>query len=371
MSAETRVAEVFAHAGITLGGTKPWDIRVHDKRFFNRIITGGSLALGESYVDGWWDAPRLDQTFARIHAADLRKHVRVTPSLAFHYAKASILNRQSKRRARIVGEKHYDKGNDLYEAMLDPTMAYSCGYWRDAKTLAAAQRAKYELICKKLGLKKGMRVLDIGCGWGGFLIYAAKKYGITGVGITISVEQATLARERAKGLPIEIRVQDYRKLRERFERIVSVGMFEHVGYKNYKTYMRVVRRCLTDDGLFLLHTIGSNRSTKATDPWIEKYIFPNGMLPSVAQIGKAMENVFVLEDWHSFGAHYDKTLMAWDENFRKAWPRLKNHYDERFYRMWRYYLMASAGGFRVRKLQLWQLVLSTAGVRGGYERPKA
>lgn len=368
MTARDEAAKIFALADIRINGKRPWDIQVHDERFYGRVITGGSLALGESYMDGLWDAERLDEFFTHVQAAQLQRKVRITPKLAFHYAKAVVLNQQSKRRAHIIGERHYDIGNDLYEAMLDKSMTYSCGYWRDAKTLDAAQDAKYELICKKIGLEQGMRVLDIGCGWGGFLIYAARKYRAKGTGITVSKEQAELARRRAKGLPIEVRLQDYRELNEKFDRIISIGMVEHVGAKNYRTYMRVARRCLADDGLFLLHTIGALRSTTATDPWIAKYIFPNSMLPSIAQLGKAAEGLFVIEDLHNFSADYDKTLMAWDANFRKAWPRLKRKYGERFYRMWRFYLMASAGGFRARKLQLWQFVLSPNGVRNGYQR---
>jgi len=167
-------------------------------------------------------------------------------------------------------------------------------------------------------------------------------------------------------LPIELRLQDYRDVHETFDHVISLGMFEHVGYKNYRTYMEVASRCLKDDGLFLLHTIGGNMSVTHTDPWIERYIFPNSMLPSLAQIGKAIEKIFVMEDWHNFGADYDKTLMAWFHNFNKHWDTLKGKHGDRFYRMWKFYLLASAGGFRARKNQLWQIVLSKNGVPGGY-----
>jgi cyclopropane-fatty-acyl-phospholipid synthase len=250
--------------------------------------------------------------------------------------------------------------------MLDKRMVYTCGYWKDAKTLDEAQEAKLDLTCKKLNLKPGMKVLDIGCGWGSFAKYAAEKYKVKVVGITVSKEQAVLAKALCKGLPIEIRLQDYRDLNEKFDRIVSLGMFEHVGYKNYKTYMKVVHRCLKDDGLFLLHTIGGNKSVKSTDPWIDKYIFPNSMLPSIKQMGDAIEDYFVMEDWHNFSADYDKTLMAWYNNFENSWNKLKDDYDERFHRMWRYYLLACAGTFRARKSQLWQIVLSKDGIKEGY-----
>ena len=251
------------------------------------------------------------------------------------------------------------------ERTFERTLAH--GYWKEAKTLAAAQEAKLELVCKKMSLEPGMKVLDIGCGWGSFALYAAEHYGVEVVGITVSKEQVTLANERGQGLPVTFRLQDYRDVTEPFDRIVSLGMFEHVGYKNYRDYMKAAARCLKDDGLFLLHTIGWIKSETSLDPWIHKYIFPNGMLPSLAQISKASEELFVMEDIHSFGTDYDKTLMAWHENFEEHWPELKDKYDERFYRMWRYYLLVCAGSFRARKNQLWQIVFSKNGVVSGYK----
>lgn len=275
---------------------------------------------------------------------------------------------QSRRRAFIVGERHYNLGNDLFQNMLDKRMNYSCAYWKDASNLDEAQENKLELICKKLYLQPGMRVLDIGCGWGAFAKYAAERYGVEVVGITVSKDQVALGREMCKGLPVEIKLQDYRDVNEKFDRIVSVGMIEHVGYKNYREYFLIAHRNLKDDGLFLLHTISQVRSTKSTDAWIHKYIFPNGMLPSIAQLAKAVENLFVIEDIHNFGADYDKTLMAWYNNFNTNWGKIKDKYGERFYRMWKYFLLSSAGAFRARnKNQLWQIVLSKNGVLGGYQ----
>jgi cyclopropane-fatty-acyl-phospholipid synthase len=250
--------------------------------------------------------------------------------------------------------------------MLDRRMIYSCGYWKDTADLDAAQEAKLDLICRKIGLAPGMRILDIGSGWGGFLQFAAERYGVSGVGVTVSKEQAALANERTQGLPVETRLLDYQALDGQFDRIISIGMFEHVGYKNYRPYFTKARQLLDDDGLMLLHTIGGNTSTTHGDPWSEKYIFPNGMLPSIAQIGTATEKLFVIEDWHNFGADYDKTLMAWLERFEAAWPALADQYDQRFYRMWRYYLASFAALFRARTLELWQVVLSPRGVPGGY-----
>jgi cyclopropane-fatty-acyl-phospholipid synthase len=251
--------------------------------------------------------------------------------------------------------------------MLDKRMNYSCAYWKGARTLNKAQENKLELICKKLYLKPGMKVLDIGCGWGAFAKYAAEKYGVEVVGITVSKEQVALAKELCTDLPVEFRLQDYRDVNEKFDRVVSVGMIEHVGYRNYRDYFKVAERCLNDDGLFLLHTIGEVRSVKNINAFTHKYIFPNGMLPSIAQLAKAAEGLFLIEDLHNFGADYDKTLMAWYENFKNSWAEIKDQYDERFYRMWSYFLLSSAGGFRARNTnQLWQIVLSKKGVSGGY-----
>ena len=230
------------------------------------------------------------------------------------------------------------------------------------------KKPNWTLPAGKIGLKPGMKVLDIGCGWGSFAKFAAQRYDAKVVGVTVSKEQIALGRALCKGLPIEFQLKDYRDITGKFDRVVSLGMIEHVGYKNYREYMRVASNALKEDGLFLLHTIGGNISTKSCDPWIEKYIFPNGMLPSISQLAKAMEGLFVMEDWHNFGADYDRTLMAWHANFIKNWKNLEDRYDQRFYRMWTYYLLTCAGSFRARKNQLWQIVLSKHGAPGGYTR---
>jgi len=364
-----RVAKILRLADVQLNGSRPWDIQVHEEAFYPRVLAKGSLGLGESFMDGWWDAPALDRLIFQLLRAHLDQHVRTLSDL-WASVQARLWNLQRPRRAREVGERHYDLGNDLYRAMLGPTMVYSCGYWRNATTLDAAQEAKLDLVCRKLQLKPGMRVLDIGCGWGAALKFAAQRYGISGVGVTVSQEQAEYARDACRGLPIEIRLQDYRDVDERFDRIFSLGMFEHVGVKNYRRYFEIARRCLPPDGLFLLHTIGNNFSTNHTDRWIERYIFPNSMLPSAQQIAAASEGLFVIEDWHNFGADYERTLCAWRDNIERAWPALDARYDERFRRMWRYYLAASIATFRTRQAQVWQIVLSPEGVPGGYLAPR-
>ncbi|MBL7045947.1 MAG: cyclopropane fatty acyl phospholipid synthase [Parcubacteria group bacterium] len=365
MNSKKRAQSLLDKADITINGDKPYDIKVLDERFYDRVFSGGTLALGESYMDGWWEVEDLSTFFSKIFA--VRVESKITKIGVFFYRlKAKLLNLQSVKRAFEVAEVHYDAGNDLYKVMLDKRMVYTCGYWKEASNLDDAQEAKLDLICRKLNFKEGQRVLDIGCGWGSFAKFAAERYGVEVVGITVSKEQLKLARENTKGLSVEIRLQDYRDLDEKFDHIVSIGMFEHVGYKNHREFMEVVSKSLKDGGLLLLHTIGANISAVATDPWIHKYIFPNGLIPSATQVSEAIEGYFVMEDWHNFGADYDKTLMAWFENFDSGWESIKGNYDERFYRMWKYYLLLSAATFRARRNNLWQIVLSKKGVVGGY-----
>jgi len=374
MNNEHLVRQLLAKADIQINGSRPWDIQVHDDRLYGRVLRSANLGLGEAYMDGWWDCAALDEFFHRLMRADLSAEVR-SWRLALHALSAVVMNPQSKSRAFTIGEEHYDIGNDLYKLMLDPRMVYTCGYWKQADSLANAQEAKLDLTCKKLGLKKGDHVLDIGCGWGSFAKFASEKYGARVTGVTVSKEQVALGQKLCAGLPVDFQLKDYRDVEGTFDHIVSLGMFEHVGYKNYNTFFDVARKHLKDDGLFLLHTIGGNRSSYGGDPWVLKYIFPNSMLPSVAQIGKAIERKFVMEDWHNFSADYEKTLLAWYDNFEKSWPELAKLQDEkgeliysdRFYRMWRYYLLMFAGTFRARTNQLWQIVLSPRGVRGGYQ----
>ncbi len=359
---------LLEQADVVVGGSRPWDIQVHDERFYTRVLLNGSLGLGETYMEGLWDVERIDQFIHRLLLQ--RLNYRVQPlSARFLAASSRIANRQSRSRAGMVAEVHYDLDNDFYQAMLDDHMAYSCGYWERAETLQEAQDHKLALICRKLGLEPGMRLLDIGCGWGSLVRYAAEHYGVEAVGVTISRQQTELARARCEGLPVDIRLQDYRDIDEKFDRIASVGMFEHVGYRNYRHYMKIARRCLDDDGLFLLHTIGQMNTDFNVDPWIERYIFPNSELPSMKQIAEAVEGIFVIEDIHSFGADYDPTLMAWHDNFQRAWPAFADRFDERFHRMWEYYLLCCAASSRARQMQVWQFVLSPNGIPGGYHRP--
>ncbi|QPL45410.1 cyclopropane fatty acyl phospholipid synthase [Halomonas sp. A40-4] len=362
------VADLLKQADIEINGQRSWDIQLKAPGVIDSALSRGNLGFGESYMQGDWEVESLDQFFYRLMRAQLHQRIKPT-QLIYHSLRARLINRQSAKRAWEVGEKHYDLGNEFYAGMLDKRMTYTCGYWKDATNLDDAQEAKLDLICRKLNLEPGMRVLDIGCGWGSFMAYAAEHYGVECVGLTISREQAEFGQRLMKnGLPVEFRLRDYRDETETFDRIVSIGMFEHVGHKNYREFMEVAHRCLKDDGLFLLHTIGKNLRATACDPWIDKYIFPNGELPVMGQVTDAAEGLFVVEDVHNFGADYDKTLMAWHANFETNWPNFRYRFDETFYRMWRYYLLSCAAAFRAREIQLWQFVLSKKGVVGGYER---
>lgn len=363
------LAPMLEQCDVELNGLRPFDIQLTDPAALGRFVRQGSLGFGESYMDGQWECERIDELVERLLRGALNQRFANTPANYWLGLMARISNLQTRSRARIVGQRHYDIGNDLYEAMLDPYMNYSCAYWETADTLERAQQDKMELICRKLELAPGMTVLDIGCGWGGMARYAAEHYGVKVVGITISEEQHKWAKARLRDHPIEIRLQDYRDVRGQFDRVLSIGMFEHVGYKNYPVFFRNCAHLLRDDGLLLLHTIGGNQSARSTDPWLNRYIFPNSMLPSAAQIGSAIEADFVLEDWHSFGPYYDPTLIAWHHRVNNAWAALGDRYCKRFRRMWNFYLLSCAGAFRARHVQLWQLVLSKGGRTDVYQRP--
>ena len=366
--ARSFIEDLLARADVQINGNRPWDIQVHDERLFDSVLKHGSLGLGESYMAGAFDSPRLDEFFSHVLRARLDEQLG-TLETAWMVLLAKLRNRQSVARAWEVGQVHYDLGNAFYRDMLGPSMAYSCAYWKDAQTLEDAQHAKLDLICQKLGLQAGMRLLDIGCGWGSLMKYATENYGVACVGVTISKEQAAYGQAHCKGLPVDFRLLDYRSLNEKFDRVASIGMFEHVGRKNYCDFFKVARRNLVDDGLFLLHTIGGNFCNRTPEPWMNKYIFPNGEVPYLNQIAYDAQDHFIVEDVHNFGADYDPTLMAWHANFERTWAQHQNNHPAHFYRMWRYYLLCCAGTFRARSNQVWQVMLSPYGHVGGYRRP--
>jgi len=268
----------------------------------------------------------------------------------------------------MVADVHYDLPIDIFEATFDGRLTGSCGYWKSACTLDDAQDAKLDLVCRKIGLRSGETVLDIGCGWGAFMGYAAERYGADCMGVTISPEQVKYARQRYAGMRVEPLLKDYRDYDgPAAKHVVSMGMFEHVGTKNYRAYFECAHRSLDPDGIFLLHTIWENERYPTIDPWQDKYIFPNGDLPSVGEITTAVEGLFVIEDVHNFGPYYDTTLMAWNEKFQSNRVAIAQKHGERFCRMWEYYLLQNAGAFRSRHISVGQFVLSPKGVRGGYE----
>lgn len=369
-TAEKIIKDWLQKTDITINGSQPWDIQVHNDQFYTKVLKQGTLGLGEAYMDSWWDCERIDVLFDKALRAGLDTGLQTPFPAAMTNLLARIISFQTRTKAREVAHQHYDLGNDLFTCMLDKRKMYSCGYFKNTENLDEAQEAKLKLSCEKLQLKPGMRLLDIGCGWGGLARYAAENYGVQVVGVTISKEQQTFASEYCKHLDVDIRLQDYRDIEDCFDRIISIGMFEHVGPLNYPVYMRKVHDLLKQEGLFLLHSIGTTTSAPLTDPWFRRYIFPNAVLPLASQIAKTSEPFFVMEDWQNFGAFYDKTLSCWYQNFTTHWPELQSQFDDRFYRMWTYYLLTCAGAFRARKLQLWQTVFSKGGVSGVYMAPR-
>lgn len=351
----------FKKSGITIDGDAPWDFKVKNKRCFQDIFFHQSLGLGESYMRGDWEVEALDLFIEKLFRSEVTKR-RNTPSILISLIQNTLMNLQTRSRSKIVCDKHYDIGNDLYKLMLDERMNYTCAYWNNVETLEQAQERKLELICQKLNLRPGMHILDIGCGFGSFMKYAVENFDVKCTGYSLSKEQTKYGKKDTEGLPIEFVLDDYRNIKGKFDRVVSIGMLEAVGHKNFKQYFKTVDNCLKKDGIALIHTVGHNYSTTITDPWIDKYIFPNGILPSIAQIGNAIEGELVMEDWHNMGPHYVETLMEWNNRFQKNWDKIKlQGYTEDFKKMWEFYLLSFAGGFRARQWQLWQIVLTKKG----------
>lgn len=362
-TAKSILQSLLGRAGIELDGGAPWDLRVNNDGFYERVVQGGSLAAGEAYTDGWWEVERLDEFFYRLFMARVDELFSRDFRSQLKQIYARLVNRQTLRRSRRVAEEHYNLGNDLFQRMLGKRLCYTCAYWKDARDLDEADEAKLELVCRKLELERGMSILELGCGWGSFARYAAERYGCSVVGLNIAEEQVRLGRELCRGLPVELRVEDYRTAKGLYDRVVSIGIMEHIGPKNYRAYMEVAARCLKDDGIAFVHTIGQNATTYRCDPWFDKHIFPNGVTPSLRGLGAAMEGLFVAEDCHNIGPHYDPTLMAWHDNLTRRWPELSPKYGDGFYRMMKYYLLTAAATFRSRRSQVYQLVMTKPGRR--------
>jgi cyclopropane-fatty-acyl-phospholipid synthase len=383
MSGQKIIENLCAQADITINGKRPWDLQVHNRAFYDRVLADGSLGIGEAYMEGWWDADDLYTFFERILPyGRVAKAKNVGWRTGFAFLKAKLFNVQTRVQSRQLADVHYNLSNELFEHMLGPSMAYSCGYWEGATDLDAAQIAKYEMICRKLQLEAGERLLDVGCGWGGFAKYAAEKYDVEVVGVTVADEQARYARHACRGLSVKIVSCDYREFdcREHgglFDKVTSIGMIEHVGYRNYRTLSAKIEASLRERGLLMLHTIGSNVSMESADPWLTTYIFPGGVLPSMQQLGEAAEDLLVLHDFQNIGVHYTPTLRAWNVNFETYWSNSQGEAhrpqiwgsEETFYRMWRYYLLSCAADFAIGDSQVWQLVYAKGHLPDGYTRP--
>ncbi len=363
--------------GVRVDGDRPWDIRVNRDRLYRRTLRG-SLGIGESYIDGDWDCAALDQLFRRVLSANTQKNPLIRAARAWRGLQARVMNLQTRERSRAVAEEHYDIDHRMYALFLGPWNQYTCCFFDGTDDLGRAEVIKLELLCDKLELKAGDRLLDIGCGWGGFAKYAAETRGCEVTGISLSEEQIRYAAEYTRGLPVAIRRLDYRDLPGSglapFDKISIVGMIEHVGYKNYGRIFGVVHQMLKPDGLFLLHTIGNCEKTSVVDPWIEKYIFRNSMAPAMSQLADAAEGRFAVEDWENYGHFYVPTLQAWYDRFNANWDRIRalktaRPFDERFRRLWNYYLMSSKAAFDVEQLHLWQVVMTRRNSgRGVYRR---
>ena len=376
MSIPARLRPLLEAADVQIDGRRHWDLQVHDPAVWTDVLRHGSLGLGDSYVRGAWDCEALDELFTRLLRAGADRTAARLNRLAVWRQTLTerLLNLQSPARSRQAIRQHYDGHPEVYAAMLDPWRIYSCGFWQQASNLNEAQEHKLRLIGDKLQLQPGQRVLDIGCGWGGLAAYLADHYNVSVVGITLSPEQQQTALQLWPDRPLRFLLCDYRSLaqleEQPFDRVVSVGMYEHVGPRNGHRFFQTVAQSLRDDGLMLLHTIGDRRRARAAshDAWINRHIFPNGRLPAAAELADALGDAFLIEDWHPFGLDYDRTLMAWQANVDRAWPDLEARISadegamaaQEFQRFWRYYLLSCAGFFRSRQGQLWQLVLSKA-----------
>ena len=361
------LASALAEVDVKLGGDRPWDVRIHNSKTYGRIARQGSLGLGESFMDGWWECDQLAEMFTRTLTSPRLAALADRGTLWMRLLQLLTNPQTIKKSREEVGRTHYIHRNRFYQLMLDPLMLYTCGYWDEnigSRDLDGAQRAKLDLVAVKLGLKPGMKVLDIGCGWGGGAYYLANNYGVEVTGITLSESQLEMAEDLCSGVSASFELCDYRLHQGRYDRIYSLGMLEHVGNKNYRTYLEKVRQLLDSEGLFLLQSIGQNPGLPFNDPWIDKYIFPGSFIPSGIEIAKAMDGILIMEDWQNFGLHYVPTLEGWAENLRRNEDEiLSSLCDERELRMWHFYLASSAAFFRVRQLQLFQVLMSPPDLR--------
>jgi len=337
------------------------DIVVNNKEMFVKIASNGELGLVESYINGDWDSDNLEKTISElISKLDFLKNQIKKQSLNFIFMeiKAVIKNRIQNNSIKSVKKNishHYDIGNDLFQKMLGKHMQYTCAYfYKPNMTLDEAQYAKMELIAKKIDLKPNMKVLDIGCGFGSMAQHLAKHYNVYVIGVTLSKEQKKYADEYFSHPRVTIELKDYRHVTGNFDRVYSVGMFEQVGRKRYKEYYDKCYELLKPDGIMLIHTIGTNKRKWNHNSFINKYIFPEGELPHIENLTHSFVDKWHLEDWQNMGLSYAKTTKLWHTNIGD-WSGLDN-YDERFRRMWDFYLLGCVANFQSRNVCLWQIV---------------
>ncbi len=344
-------------------GRQTWGLQISDSAVRRRIQRLGIVALGETYEQGHWQCDNLEDFMYQVFTGSpLTLSLAAWSKLLLAALDQRLFNRQNGRGAFNIGLKHYDLGNDLFRCMLDSSMTYTSGYWAHATTLDEAQKAKLDLICRKLNLRPGQRVLDIGCGWGNFAHFAATNYGAHVTGLTVSQEQARFAQERCRDLPVEIRLQDYRTFRESFDHVVSIEMIEAVGRKNLPAYFKTIDSVLKNDGLAVVQVISGDTLSSTSDRgldqyilWLVKYIFPDGYLPKQHELVPPRSTQLAIEDWHRFHDDYPKTLRAWSDRFNQNWRQLAAQYDDAFHRRWNFYLSGCAAAFRAGLVSVSQL----------------
>jgi cyclopropane-fatty-acyl-phospholipid synthase len=369
LAIEPRIDVVFPDGtlqSVGQGAAPRLRMRIVDSPTELKLALNPELALGEAVMDGRVVVEQgslydlLDALVTAVHRARPKGWGKVLEGLRTAVRRFHQHNTPALARRNVA--HHYDLRSDFFRLFLDPDMQYSCAYFAEpGMSLAQAQLAKKRHIMGKLDLRPGQRVLDIGCGWGGMALSIAGETGASVTGITLSEEQLAIAKQRGaeSGLPVEFRLQDYRHLNEPFDRIVSVGMFEHVGVGYYRDYFRKIRDLLSDDGVALVHTIGRSSPPGATNPFIAKYIFPGGYIPAMSEVAAAVEQEgLVITDVEVLRLHYAETLKVWRENFLARRDEAVAMYDERFARMWEFYLAACEASFRHDDLVVFQFQLA-------------
>lgn len=349
---------LLREANIEPNGASPWDPQIKDERFYRTVLLRGSVGLGDAYLNGWWECADISGFILRIIKSGI--HLRVPRvDIFLRRLRFGLIDAQNRIRSKRVAELHYDEDPYIFEVMLGSTNSYTCARWKGVITLDAAQQQKMDLLCKKAGLSSGMTVLDIGSGWGGFLAYAAERYQVRGIGLTISKTQLDYARKRYGNLPVEFRLQDYRDFVGGVDAVVSICVIEHVGSDHYREYFQKVRETLTrEDGFFAMQCILACDTQARMDPWTEKHIFPNGILPTLERIENAVEGILHIVDREFFRDDYVRTFSAWYENLVRNKNAIIARCGVRYFRKYEYYLCLYIAGFGSGRIDVGQFVLS-------------